>query len=91
MIIASPVVVSNENDAADGFSSKVTPIAARMIPDTVAVRNLSLPATALTISVKIGIVTASNDAFAALVNESPPTKSNWLKTTPKRLKIARRT
>jgi len=72
MIIISPCVVSDEKDAFRGSIRRTTPIAAKAMPANFASVNFSVPRIAPTASVKIGIVTASNDVFDAFVRDKPP-------------------
>src|SRR5205814_9203865 len=90
IIKRSPIVVCDENEALRGSIRSRTPIAAAAIPAILIRLSFSVPIIELTVSVKIGIVTARREVFDAFVSDRPVIKKSWLKVTPKRLSIARR-
>ena len=65
------MVVWEENEAFRGSIRRITPTAASNIPKNLTDRALSVPTAELTITVNIGIVTASREVFDADVSDKP--------------------
>jgi len=89
-IIRSPIVVCDENEAFRGSMSITTPDAASKIPKTLSIVSRSKPAMEPTVSANTGIMTANNDVFDAFCQRQAEMKNNWFRTTPNRLKPAKR-